>query len=245
MGVAGGPDLIQDGLVLSLDASDRNSYVSGSTTWFDLSGVNDFTLYNGVGFTSSFNGSLVLDGVNDYCYRNYPSNFPTSSQLVTISVWFNQSAASANTQGMEVFGIGNNAGGSGARLGVWLNAPNQIPFITGSIGIEALNCGKFYSGSIANPGTWVNFTATLTGSKVDDIVLYLNGQLLSNTLSQSGSITVNLNTGTSYLAVGTIPGATSAHMYRGSIGSIQVYNRALSASEIQQNYNAQKSKFGL
>lgn len=245
MGVAGGPDLIQDGLVLALDASDRNSYVSGSTTWFDLSGVNDFTLYNGVGFTSSSNGSLILDGVDDYCYRNYPSNFPTSSQLLTISVWFNQSSASANTQGMEVFGIGNNAGGSGARLGVWLNAPSQIPFLTGSIGIEALNCGKFYSGSIVNPGTWINLTATVTGSKVDDIILYFNGQPMANTFSQSGNTSINLNAGTSYAAVGTIPGATGAHMYRGNIGPIYVYNRALSASEILQNYNATKTRFGL
>ena len=244
MSFSNGPTVVTNGLVLSLDAGDRNSYVSGSTTWFDLAGVNDFTLYNGVGFTSSFNGSLVLDGVNDYCYRNYPSNFPTSSQLITISTWFNQSAAVANTQGMEVFGIGNN-GGSGARLGVWLNAPSQIPFITGSIGIEGINCGKFYSGSIVTPGTWVNLTATLTGSKVDDIILYLNGQPLTNTFSQSGSITVNLNSGTSYLAVGTIPGATSAHMYRGNIGPIHVYNRALSASEVQQNYNALKGRFGL
>ena len=68
MGVAGGPDLIQDGLVLDFDASDRNSYVSGSTTWFDLSGNsnNNAVLVNGPTFTGSNGGAIVFDGTNDY-----------------------------------------------------------------------------------------------------------------------------------------------------------------------------------
>ena len=66
MGVAGGPDLIQDGLVLSLDASDRNSYVSGSTTWFDLSGNNyNGSLINGPTFNTGSGGNIIFDGTND------------------------------------------------------------------------------------------------------------------------------------------------------------------------------------
>jgi len=66
MGVAGGPDLIQDGLVLDFDASDRNSYVSGSTTWIDLSGNNySGSLVNGPTFSTGSGGNLIFDGTND------------------------------------------------------------------------------------------------------------------------------------------------------------------------------------
>jgi hypothetical protein len=90
MGVAGGPDLIQDGLVLSFDASDRNSYVSGSTTWFDLSGLNNSgSLINGPTFSSDNLGSIVLDGVDDYidCGTNSMAAIRGSSQF-TLNYWF-------------------------------------------------------------------------------------------------------------------------------------------------------------
>ena len=86
MGVAGGPDLIQDGLVLALDASDRNSYVSGSTTWFDVAGSNNGTLTNGPTFNTGSGGSIVFDGVNDYVVNNTVTSLITNQ--LTLSVWF-------------------------------------------------------------------------------------------------------------------------------------------------------------
>ena len=66
MGISGGPDIIQDGLVLALDAADKNSYVSGSTTWIDVSGNgNNSTLNNGPTFITSSGGMVVTDGTND------------------------------------------------------------------------------------------------------------------------------------------------------------------------------------
>jgi len=67
MGVSGGPYIVRDSsLVLELDAADRNSYVSGSSTWFDLT-ANNFTgsLINGPTFSSANGGSIVFDGVDD------------------------------------------------------------------------------------------------------------------------------------------------------------------------------------
>ena len=65
-----GPTIVTNGLVLALDAGDRNSYVSGSTTWFDLTGVNNGTLVNGPTFNTGSGGSIVFDGSNDYCGFN-------------------------------------------------------------------------------------------------------------------------------------------------------------------------------
>ena len=66
MAFGNGPRIVTNGLVLALDASDRNSYVSGSSTWFDVSGVgNNGTLTNGPTFNSTNQGSVVFDGAND------------------------------------------------------------------------------------------------------------------------------------------------------------------------------------
>ena len=66
MSFSNGPTVVTNGLVLSLDAGDRNSYVSGSTTWFDLAGTNNGTLTNGPTFNTGSFGSIVFDGVDDY-----------------------------------------------------------------------------------------------------------------------------------------------------------------------------------
>jgi hypothetical protein len=69
--------MVTDGLVLYLNAADANSYVSGSTTWYDLAGSNNGTLSNGVAYTGSNFGSLVFNGVDaKVLFSSY--NFPTT-----------------------------------------------------------------------------------------------------------------------------------------------------------------------
>ena len=85
MGISGGPDIIQDGLVLSLDASDLNSYVSGSSTWFDLSGNNrNFTIVN----STTFGGNYIeLPGSGSSI--RLVENFDWSIIPFTLSSWIN------------------------------------------------------------------------------------------------------------------------------------------------------------
>ena len=91
MSVKGGPNTVTSGLVLELDAGNIKSYQSGSTTWFDKSGfANNGTLVNGVGYTSSFNGSLVFDGVDDYVNLGNNSIFNFSGSVsFTCTLWAN------------------------------------------------------------------------------------------------------------------------------------------------------------
>ena len=68
MSVSNGPSIVTSGLVLSLDAADKNSYPGSGTTWADLSGnTNNGTLTNGPTFSSANQGSIVFDGVDDSC----------------------------------------------------------------------------------------------------------------------------------------------------------------------------------
>jgi len=183
-----GPTIVTNGLVLALDAGDRNSYVSGSNTWFDLTGANNGTLTNGPTFNSGSGGSIVFDGTND----GVSTNFNSALGDFTICAWFKW-------------------GGGIIRA--------SFPY--------GLYIGPF------SENVW-NFISMKRQGTIQ--TLYANG--IDNTVSQS--VTSGLLS-TDALTIGY---GGSQYM-SGSISIIQIYNRALSASEVLQNYNATKGRFGL
>jgi hypothetical protein len=90
MGYSYGPSIVKDGMVMCLDAANRKSFVSGSDTWFDLTGNNNTgSLQNGPVFSSQNGGSLTFDGVDDYVIiGKSPYQLPTiGTNDVTINVW--------------------------------------------------------------------------------------------------------------------------------------------------------------
>jgi hypothetical protein len=239
MGVAGGPDLIQDGLVLSLDASDRNSYVSGSTTWFDLVGTNNGTLANGVGYTSSFNGSLVFDGTDD----RVTFGSPNVSTSCTVSQWIQPLSGSATTMGTITYVAVNSATSVLfsqliKSAGTWYH---QV-LVSGYQSGYAEEMNMYFQSivtSFVENNTPYNFTFTWerTPGVNSTLKTYLNG-IYREQQVQTNTYWAN----TASLATATYSIASS---YKGNVGTTSFYNRALTASEVQQNYNAQKSKFGL
>ena len=80
--------IVQDGLVLNLDASNTLSYPGSGTTWFDLtSNNNDGTLVNGPTFDSANGGSIVFDGINDYVSFTTPPSTNSGTEKSSINVW--------------------------------------------------------------------------------------------------------------------------------------------------------------
>jgi hypothetical protein len=218
-----GPRIVTDGLVLCLDAADRNSYPGSGTTWGDLSGNgNNGTLVNGVGYNSGNGGSLVFDGVNDYVSVSQTLSTPFT---ITGFVRYTDQAKSfntyMNTAPHYVLGISLNRLGGG-----------QLYVYIGN-GVGWLAAPSIISSSNMLVNTWyqVAFTSTGSGS-----ILYLNGVNVGTSIhSPSGWGSTyyfgSLNFGGEYL--------------KGNISSTQIYNRALAAQEIQQNYQATKGRFGL
>jgi hypothetical protein len=89
--------------------------------------------------------------------------------------------------------------------------------------------------------TWVYATVTLSGATIGSSVktyVYKNGSLLT---VGTGTLTWNLLSSTSYF-IGKL--LTGPHQFIGDIAVVQIYNRVLSASEISQNYNNLKTRFG-
>ena len=213
--VEGGPNVIYDGLVLYLDAANNKSYVSGSTSWLDLtSNQNVGTLTNGPTFNTGSGGSIVFDGVNDYLNLGNPSTLNILN--FTVCAW---AKSSTFTNYQNIIFKGTTTGQYGIALnssGDWTIQPN-----TG------------FTGDILSLNTWNFFVGTYNGTQ---ITAYRNGvqkQQYSIAQSYFGSI----------ITVGT--DTVNSRYFNGNIAQVSIYNRALSATEILQNYNSTKTRFGL
>lgn len=236
MGISAGPDIIQDGLVLNLDASDKNSYPGLGTTWFDISGNGyNGTLINGPTFNSGNGGSIVFDGVDDHVTVNVNSWIRSLSSAYTFSSFFylNISDGGAPYSLMTYPNDSNNNDGfwQHLNLGNWLWRTEDN--ISGELG------GNVEAPSTFTAGNWYYETTIV---KTNSLSFYRNGNLVAN-ISTSFNWANLRNDGTAYLYLGT--GYGESYYMNGRISSFQMYNKELSASEILQNYNSTKSRFGL
>jgi hypothetical protein len=229
MSAFGGPNIIDDGLVLYLDAGNRKSYPGSGTTWFDKSGRgSNGTLTNGPTFNTGSLGSIVFDGVDDYVSlgNNLDQNGPLTimSWIYTTTVSSGPRAIISNCsadggQQDYVLEINRTAGKVGAFWGdVVLLVSNQSLVIN-----QWYYVGFVRSGSTSN---W-------------NLNIYINGT--SDSTSTTSVNTDATNAGTAIGRAGDYPG----QYFSGRISNIQIYNRALSAQEILQNFNAQKGRFNL
>lgn len=229
--------IVTDGLVLSLDASDRNSYVSGSATWRDLAGTNNGTLTNGPTFSSAGNASsIVFDGVDDYSsqtYRGLPNGLTLNSWIKTTS--------SKSTKNYDGNASNNIIGDTTGTVWIGFGVTNGKVNYNNAKKTGEWSTSQYYSTASVNDGSWKYIT--VTHDKTTELVnLYINGIL--------DSIYNNSSTGIydqwSYTAFNTLcRGYLNSDYFNGTIGIVQIYNRTLTPTEILQNYNAQKSRFGL
>lgn len=211
------PKVVTDGLVMYLDAGNNRSYASGSTSWLDLSrGGNIGTLINGPTFSSANGGSLFFDGTNDYVDLN-SNNIVAGTNPFTIESFYKTTGAS-NGAIFTNYGTGYGSGvWFAGRYGIWINAAVYV--------INApLPLGTYH------------MTATRDGS--GNVRLYING-VLNNTGTLTGNIPSNIN-----FRIGSDVNGF-AEQLTGNLYSLKVYNRALSAQEVLQNYNALKGRFNL
>ena len=222
--------IVTDGLVLCLDAADQTSYPTTGTTWFDLAGSNNGTLTNGPTFNSSNGGNIVFDGTNDYVNLTTATNLGISnvSTSFTISTWF-------KTSGPGEYYLFDNYDGSPQDISFRVDNGKFEVYLMGSNGV-GFNAVQFGSGY--NNGIWTNFTLIWNGS--DTIIPYANGINIGSS-TQSGMMG-NFDSDSAF-QIGARPTLTS--YFLGSIAATRIYNRALSAQEVLQNYNAQKGRFGL
>lgn len=227
--------IITNGLVYNLDAGFRPSYPTVGITWYDLiSNSNDATLVNGVSYSSDNGGSLLFDGVDDYTATPSNSTLQMSSNI-TLCVWFKIPQNGLPYRQCLVGKMYNEY-----ELGIYPSGGIHTYTAAGNVCDGSYNEGIFvYNPSgdwVAN--TWYHVAWTLNGA---DEVAYINGsQIGTSTKNNSGTC----SSGTNPVRVGVRSGGGDLQ-FKGNIPIVQIYNRTLSLTEIQQNYNAQKGRFGL
>ena len=223
MALSHSPSIVTDGLVLCLDAGNPKSYPGSGTTWTDLSGNgNNGTLVNGVGYVGTNGGSLSFDGVDDYATV---SNVQPNTNDFTISVWVYKNN---NTSNDYVWDFGANGGtlASGTSVGYGFRYYNST-----------LGGGSnmYTQGTIPNINEWYEVTITRNNGTSS---MYVNGAFVT---SASGD-THNISSSTLY--IGRYGGGTG-YEHDGRMSNFKIYNKALTAAEVLQNYNATKGRFGL
>jgi len=213
-------NIVTNGLVLSFDPANSTSYSGIGNTIYDLSGFgNTGTLTNGPTFSALNGGSLVLDGSNDYVSVNNNANILPYTAYTKIAYIY-----------LTNYSTSNNiiSGGFSGQHAFWMS---------GTTVLHAGHNGAWNTVVGATPlslYTW--YFAAVTYNNSTGWKLYLNG------VEDGTSANTTTFTGNQEIVIGAY---SSGNNFTGRITNVLVYNRALSATEIMQNYNATKGRFGL
>lgn len=226
--LSGGPNIISNGLVLYLDASNSKSYISGSTIWTDISkeSING-TLTNGPTFSSNNRGIITFDGSNDLyeCLTTSKINTIVTNNSLTLSVFFrNDFTASFR----DIAGLNKV---SGNNPFVIRQSPSNNDLIIFDITVS----GSRYTPTIKTSqpnNTWTYVCGTFGNNQIKT---YYNGALVT-TVNTTGNIR---DFDSNQFRIGGL-GYT---YYKGDISNVSLYNRALTDQEVLQNYNATKTRF--
>ncbi len=218
--------IVTDGLVLNVDAGFTPSYPQSGTSGNDLSGKNNNgSLINGTGYSSNDGGIFSFDGVDDYI--SFGNDSSLNPQFLTLSIFIKFNSFSSRPH------IGKGGGSTGAYY-IVIETGSELRFFYSKGPDGSWN---FLQGSNLSTNTWYQITITYDGVGPK---IYLNGSL---NVSANNSGVLKTTDGDN-LKIGGYGGNPGLPV-NGFSNGLLVYNRALSASEVLQNYNAQKSRFGL
>lgn len=215
-------NLVYSGITLNIDANNTTSYPgAGATTWTDLSGTGNITLYGSPSYTTGPPSSINFSGTGQYGVGVTNGVIPTTGY--TKSVWFKVN----NTTSDNNLVSSDNGGHY-----VFMNATNRIYCGHGNWGATNINP----SVATITAGTW--YMVTVTFDPAVGMNLYINGQL-------DHLYDANLDTFTGNGSTNIACYAPGGNLLNGSIGRVLCYNRALSAPEVLFNFNATRNRYGV
>lgn len=226
--------IVTNGLVMCLDAANVKSYSGTGTTWTDVSANgNNGTLVNSPTYSSTNNGSLVFNGTT-----NYVEAGSIQPQQLTLSSWFKATGASNTNDAYGGVLIINSPQLTGTVVQYSLNYSwlNQNCSVT----LQFNNIRSVSPTNSVLQNTINNAVTTYDGSTLN---LYLNG-VLSTTLSLSVTL-VYPTTGNMNVQIGRWGYTGFLRNFAGNIYNTSIYNRALSATEVTQNFNATRGRYGI
>jgi hypothetical protein len=226
MGTAYNPKIVTDGLVLCLDAANPKSYPGSGTSWTDLSGNgNNGTLVNGVGYSSSNSGYLTFNGsTHGVELDSAPQLFSNS---VTMIGWFY-----FNESNVRDVLFGNHDTTPAVNFERHTSNRLRLYWNTGANDI-------FTGNNVSLANVWQQI-CIVRNKEISKFQFYVNSIIVSDQNVTSADIATVSGTFRIGRDVRTDNTATN-----GNISKFCLYNRALTAQEIQQNFNATRGRYGI
>ena len=211
-----GSSIVTDGLVFAVDANNIVSYPKSGTSWYGLTGSFSGSLVNGASFNPTNGGSIVFDGADDYVSTNLVQTFTNE---LTVETWYRGTKTTRNHL-WNFYGNNLNCNFNDSGYSLWMywegNGGNRIWFTSPNFTDGNIHHLVFrHSGSINQ--------------------IYFDGQLLTPDLT-AGTQTFTGVGGSGY-------DIANSPVFGGNVYTNRVYNRALTADEILQNYQAEQYRF--
>jgi len=247
-----GPKIVTDGLVLCLDAADKNSYPGTGSTWYDLSGNGYHGTINGATFS---NNAFNFDGTDDYIDLSSHASSLMFDSPATINVFMRPTSnisvsntilsltngiSDINTDNLDRLNISYGSLTTtltNETFGIYKAINQQTPNVQSTVNVDAdINLGNTYQNK------WVNYCVTVQSNAWQ---ARLNGENLTLTGSSywNGNIFgfgENISP-QSKVAIGAFLTDTVGSVFNGQISMVAIYNKSLSANEVLQNYNPSKA----
>jgi hypothetical protein len=237
---ANNPATIATDSIEFLDAGNSLSYSGTGTTWTDLSSsAKNADLTNGPTYDTTNNGFIIFDGVNDSAIVTDPSAM--KNQNFTVSVWVYPQTQ--NQALVAMIDFDHIQAGSILSQG-WVvqsedattNQYYYLAYYTGSAFQPTGNIGAG-KGVQVTTGVWQNLTYTKSGTSV---IGYLNG--VQRLTATAGSSTVSYLTSRNFAIGGSVK---QSRPFKGNVSNVQIYSTALSSTEVIQNFDAMRARFGV
>ena len=220
-----GPNIVTDGLVFAVDAGSTRSYPGSGTTTTSLVGSATGTLTNGVGFSNNNAGTWDFDGVNEFILatsQDYDfSNGGTLEQFI-------KPTAINRQQGFLTLNT------SASYINFWMSTDNLMRWEV--IGTTASSYATINATTAVEVGKCYHFVGVFNGSTT---TIYVNG------VAEATQTMSNQPSGTAYTVQAQIGRYEASYPSASEIALTRIYKQPLSAAQVLQNFNAQKSRFGL
>ena len=229
------PALLTAGLVLNLDAGNTASYIGSGNSWNDLSGSNNGTLTNGPTFNAGNGGSILFDGIDDVISFGNILNMGLNSWTISCWVKFD-----GGTGLMGIIGKTSYRSNEG-RYSIYINDNNLVAFFQPSISsiIATTPLTPYLDNKFHNIVLTINRTSMMN--------FFIDGVSVATAIDVSNTISMNPNSSDNFYigSYASSDGQSPLYFFKGNIGQALIYNRALTATEVSNNFDALKSRFSL
>ena len=234
------PQIARDGLVMYLDAANIKSYLGSGTTWKNIMNDNAGVLTNGPTFSGERGGIISFDGTNDFIQVDVNTTALDGDPSLTVEMFVRRRTGTNIGPSAGFWGIGGT--GQGNAFEGWTPTTNLIH-------LDVYDSTRLATAQNYPEGQFVHVCWTKNGAGIEttNVKCYINAVETTLTKTRNATRTNQFNTSTSGVGIvlGRIVGNEANYYAPIDVGYFKVYSKVLTSTEVLQNFNATRSRFGV